>query len=296
MRTRSKTIDFPVLQLNDPRLATIRGLIAARDPHVILAPFLTAAAKRAVESAGWGWLDTSGSVHIESGDTYIHIERSAGRNATRPGRLVIPPQGERIVRFLLDEYPKSGRISEVALQTRLDKGYTSRMLKRLRQAGLVSYARRTAVEVTSPAELFEFWRTTPRRIVESSWFVERPSQIRALAAEIQRKAGENGSALTGVFAAGLLTARMEPEAIECYVSDLRTAVHIGQQLGGERVERGRNVTFLSHRDPGILTVGASRRRDYVVASISQIYRDAIDRARGREVELASELRRRYLKW
>lgn len=233
---------------------------------------------------------------MEAGPIFLHIERPGNRETRTPGQLIVPPQGERIVRFLLDDYPRSRRISEIARETKLDKGYTSRILKRLKQTGLITYERRTAVDVTSPAELFELWRATPRRVIESNWFVARPSRVHPLALEVQRQAGENGAAFTGLFAAGLLTGHMEPERVECYVSDLRSAARIGAQLGGERVERGANVIFLSHRDPGILTVGASRRRDFVVVSIAQIYRDAVDRARGRETELASELRRRFLKW
>jgi len=295
VRLPSKRLELPVIQLKDPRLPALRRLVGSREAQVILAPFLTKAAKQVIEAAGWGWIDASGSAHVAAKGVFVHVEKPARRDRIH-GRLVVPPQGERIVRLLLDHYPSSARLSDIAVETKLDKGYTSRMLKRLRQTGLVTYESRLPVEVAFPAELFELWRTTPRRVVESKWHFSKPSRLHLLAKEIQRHAGESRAAFTGPFASSLLVGHMEVERIDCYLSDVRLAARIGEQLGGERTDRGSNVTFLSHRDPGVLTIGTSHRREFDVASVSQVYRDTLEIGRGREAELANEVRRQLLRW
>src|SRR3989442_198127 len=292
-----RPIALPVIQLLEAGLPSIRRLIRSRKRQVILARYLSPTAKQEVERAGWGWIETSGNAHIASDRVFVHIERPIDReSARRSGVRPIPPQGERIVRFLLDSYPRSLRVSEIARVTQLDKGYTSRILTTLRQTGLVAYGRTTPVEVPSPAELFEFWQRTPPRVGESSWYVSRNGPLDRLAKRAQSAAGVNRACFTGTFAAGLLVRYLEAERIDCYVSDVHLATRIGEALGGEPVSKGANLLFLVHRDPGILTIGTSTRAGLSVASVSQVYRDAFERGRGREREAANELRKQVLKW
>jgi len=287
---------LPVVQLADGRLSTVSALIRSRDAHVVVAPHVTAAAKAKLESAGWGWLETNGNAHIEMDGVLIHIEKPADETARRPGALIVPPQGERVIRHLLDNYPSAQRFSEIARLTRLDKGYTSRILTRLRATGLVTYRRNQPVEVPYPAELFELWQTIPTRVLESDWYFSNPSSVQRLASQLRDHAGRGRLAFTGSYGASVLVPHMEPERIECYVSDIRIARRIATAIGGERAARGSNVTMIVHRDPGILSIGLAQRADRPVVSVSQVYRDAMRRGRGREREAANELRRQLLKW
>lgn len=294
--TSGKRIAFPVVELSDPRLSTIEKVIKGRRPHVILAPHLSAKAREAIEDAEWGWLETRGNAHIDSRGIYIHIESPADRVVRRPGALLIPPQGERIARYLLDTFPSAHTFTEIAGFTKLDKGYTSRILSRLRQRGLVSYSRNRPVEVSDPAELFELWQAGPTRTAESHWFIEQPSSVQLLAASVHEQAGRGRAAFTGVFAANLLAPHLEPERVECYVEDARTASRIAEGLGGTPTSSGANLVFLIHRDPGILTIGARTVGRLPVVSGTQIYRDALRLGRGREREAANHLRRGILTW
>ena len=287
---------LPVLELSEGRLSTIRTLIGSKKPHVIIAPHLSAAAKESIEGARWGWVETSGNAHIATNGIFVHIERPPAQTSRSAGSLLIPPQGERIVRHLLDAYPRGQRFTDLARATQLDKGYTSRILAKLRETGLVTYERNKPVEVAYPAELFELWQTGPVRTIESPWFVAAPSDLRRLAARIREGAGRGRIAFTGVFAANLLVEHIEPERIDCYVDDLRTATRIAERLGGSRVKSGVNLLFLVHRDPGILSIGIRSVDDIPVASPTQVYRDALDRGRGREREAANMLRRELLTW
>src|SRR6266545_3595779 len=181
LRTAGKLMKLPVIPLADARLATVSALIKKRPPHVIVAPHLSRSIKDVIEARGWSWLETNGNAHISTDRALVHIERPNDRAARRPGALVIPPQGERIVRHLLDAYPKKQRFTELAHATQLDRGYASRILGKLRRAGLVSYQRNKPIEVPYPAELFELWQTMPNRIRGSTWFVSSPKTVHAIA-------------------------------------------------------------------------------------------------------------------
>ncbi|TMD62039.1 MAG: MarR family transcriptional regulator, partial [Chloroflexi bacterium] len=147
----------------------IRGLIQSRRRGVVLAPHFTDLSKELLRDAKWGWIDDEGNAHIEAPGVLIHIERPAtGQIALSAVR--IPPQGERIVRYLLDRYPEPVRWNELRRTTLLDRGYTSRIVRRLAAAGLVTSQLRRPISVVSPAELFESWRSMPEHITETQWF------------------------------------------------------------------------------------------------------------------------------
>ena len=296
VRTAGKRIKLPVIRLTDARLATVTALTKTRPPHVIVAPHLSTKTKSLIEEQGWSWLETNGSAHIASDGVFVHIERAEHRAARRPGALLIPPQGERIVRHLLDTYPKRQRFTELAQATKLDQGYTSRILGKLRDTGLVSYQRNRAIEVPYPAELFELWQTMPSRIRDSTWFVSNPKTLHAVALKIRDEAGAGNSAFTGVFAASLVAPRIDAERIDCYVVDSGVATRVGERIGGEAVEAGYNVSFLVHRDPGVLAIGTKRAAHLTLVSPTQIYRDALLRGRGREREAANVIRSEVLRW
>jgi CRP-like cAMP-binding protein len=207
--------------------------------------------------------------------------------------MLVPPQGERVVRHLLDHYPKRFRWIELAHATQLDRGYTTRVLKRLEEAGLLSRERGKPVDLPYPAELFELWRSGSARVVETNWACAiRPDQI---AQRLARHAGED-LVLTGVYAAGRLTGVLDAERVEAYVVDLRSARRLAKAVGAEPTERGANLVLLIHRDPAVISIGASETDGLRFASASQIYKDAVQRSRGRETEAAAALRRQRLRW
>ena len=266
--------------------------MASKTPRVVLAPLFTKATRQLLEDSGWGWIDQNGNIGIVADDLFIRVERPESRRST--GALTLPPQAERIVRHLLDNYPREFRLTEIATETDLDKGYTSRMVRRLLESGTVAREGRGPIRVTFPAELFELWAHGPGRAEATLWFA--PGSPAELAAGIGRFDHWKHTALTGVQAAALIAPHVTPERLEVFVRDGRTAAAIALNLGAERVERGSNLEFLVPRDPGIVRVGTRMHSGHRIASTSQVYRDVLQRGRGREREGAEVVRREWLKW
>lgn len=283
---------LPVVQLRSAALSTVGRLVAGGTPQVVVAPHFTKAAKQLLEKSGWGWIDGNGSARIVSDDLYVHIERpQVSRTSTA---LPLPPQADRIVRHLLDNYPREFRLTEIATATDLDKGYTSRMIRRLLESGTVAREGRGPIRVTFPAELFELWSQGPDRAEVTLWFASgEPGE---LAKRLQRSIRWSQTALTGVYAAAVIAPHVTPERLEVFVTDRRAAVGLGRELNAERVERGPNIALLVPRDPAVVRIGGSLHSGHRIASITQVYRDVLQRGRGREREAADFLRRERLKW
>ncbi len=294
VRLPTRRVTWPVVALLDARLSAVESVLTTRRPHVILAPHLSVKAKELIERSGWGWVESSGNAHVSIDGVFVHIERPE-QHVGRPGGFSVPPQGERVIRALLDAYPRTHRFAELVDLARLDKGYASRILRRLRDTGLVVLERDQPVHVTSPAELFELWQTLPPRTTESMWSVPdaAPGEI---ARRLQQAAGDGAVAFTGPFASSVLAPHLEPERVDCYVRDLRVAQRLAGRMGAETVRRGGNLLLLVHKDPGVVDVGTQSVRGLTIASTSQVYRDALRRGRGREREAATVLRRERLKW
>jgi len=249
-------------------------------------------ARELITDAAWGWVDAQGNAHIEAPGVLVHIERPPAHGRVEE-LLRIPPQGERVVRYLLDHYPDAPRWSDLSVETQLDRGYTSRIVRKLVEAGLVSKRPRGPIVVEYPAELFEAWRASTRPVTEMGWFVDLPP--RKLADRLM-DARKNQCAITGVFAAGLLTGFQDSERVEAFVSDRAAGRRLASTLGGVIAERGPNLQLLVHRDPGIVRIGASRTRGLTFVSHAQIYLDAVVRGRGRDLDTAARFRREFLKW
>lgn len=283
---------LPAMQLRSASLSTVRDLVASKTPRVVLAPLFTKATRQLLEDSGWGWIDQNGNIGILGDDLFIRVERPESQRST--GALTLPPQAERIVRHLLDNYPREFRLTEIATETELDKGYTSRMVRRLLESGTVAREGRGPIRVTFPAELFELWARGPERSETTLWFASgSPDEITTAIGHVDHW---KHTALTGMQAAALIAPHVTPERLEVFVTDGRTAAAIALNLGAEQVERGSNLEFLVPRDPGIVRMGTRMHSGHRIASISQVYRDVLQRGRGREREAGEALRREWLKW
>lgn len=282
---------FSVLPVRTATTGLVSRLLEQRAPAIVFARVLTGGAKELLEGSDWGWMDHSGNLHIQTPELLVHVEKDQTSKSFR-GTAVVPPQGERIIRHLLDNYPKLPTWAQLAEATHLDKGYTSRILTKLAEAGLVARQRGRPIQVPFPQEIYESWQATPRRTLEHRWIVD------ASVREIERALAKSkvDVAMTGTHAAARLTGLFEPERVEVYVLTTRDARQLAATLNARDTDRGANLVTMVHRDPGVLRIGTHHWGDHPVVSVSQVYRDALALGRGRERDTAVELRRTRLKW
>src|SRR5690606_14550663 len=130
---------------------------AARQGHVplVVVPHMTQTGRERCEAAGVSWADLSGNAHVRAhgGRTtlYVHVE---GRPNAFPApgrpRNAFAPKAARLARFLLADPARPRTQAEIAEGAHLDAGYTSRLVQRLREAGLLVRLDDGAVLIEDP--------------------------------------------------------------------------------------------------------------------------------------------------
>jgi hypothetical protein len=116
--------------------------------------------KRLCEEADVSWFDLSGNAHIVAPGLRILIEGKPNRFLRR-GRpsSAFAPKSARIARHLLIEPRRAFRQQELARETGLDDGFTSRIVGRLERDGLVERDKAGAIRTRSPDLMLDAWAT-----------------------------------------------------------------------------------------------------------------------------------------
>lgn len=124
---------------------------------LFVAPYLQPSARAACEEAGVSWFDLSGNATIVGPGLRIQILGYKNRFVSR-GRpaSVFAPKSSRVVRALFVDGPMRQR--DLVVRTRLDDGYVSRTLKRLREAGFVTGATGGVLSLADQRLVLDEWR------------------------------------------------------------------------------------------------------------------------------------------
>ena len=106
---------------------------------LVAVPYMGPTGRRRCEAAGVGWLDLSGNAHISAPGIRIFIEGQPNRFRYR-GRpsSAFAPKSSRITRFLLMHPEMSFSQRDLARESGLGEGFTSRIVSRLLESGLVT--------------------------------------------------------------------------------------------------------------------------------------------------------------
>ena len=144
--------------------AAIRTLARAKHsfPHEVIpllaVPYMGEAAQALCERAELPWLDLSGNARIiVPGIFYQNLGNpNRFRRVGRP-ESAFGPKGARITRRLLMEPAKPLMQRTLAAVTGLNEGHTSRIVGKLREAGLV-HRGEGGIRVTDPNALLAAWR------------------------------------------------------------------------------------------------------------------------------------------
>jgi len=264
---------------------------------LVAAPYLSDAARRRCEEVGVGWLDLSGNAGITAPGLRILIEGRENRYKRR-GRpsSVFAPKSSRITRWLLMHPSESATQRTIARASGLDEGFTSRIVARLEDDGLVVREGGGTIRVRDPGLLLDAWvdayDISKHRILRGHLPARTGHELCGRLSD-GLLAESEGHAMTGMAAAWLYTR---------FAAYRLAAVYLEKEPGGELLDRlsireeeeGANVWLVVPNDSGVFE-GAEVREGVRCVHPIQAYLDLKGHP-GRAAEAAGKLRERVLNW
>ena len=262
---------------------------------VVVVPYMGEVGQRLCEEAGVSWLDLSGNARIVAPGLRVRIEGKPNRfkRAGRP-RSLFAPKSARIARWLLMKRDQSFTQRELARVSRLDEGFTSRIVRGLEEQRLIVRDAEGAVRVadynTLLDAMYEAYDFSKHHVVRGHVAARSSNEVvRRLAESLQREKVEY--AATGLAGAWLWSGFAGFRLVVLFVSELPDAKARGQ-MGFHEMERGENVWLVQPNDAGVFD-GSEVREGIVCAHPVQIYLDLKDHPE-RSVEAADDLRKKLL--
>lgn len=261
---------------------------------VLVVPYMTPAGGRAAAERGVNWLDLSGNAHIRAEQLFISRE---GRPNAFPARgrpaSAFAPRSSRVARVLLVEPARWWRQKDLAVETGLDDGRISKVVRRLDEDRLLERSD-NELRPSDPNLLLEAWVDAYRFDRHDIVLGHASGGGVELARELSKRLGslKVEHALTGLPAAWLLDGFATFRLSTIYVHD--DPREVAERLDLRRNERGANVQLVCPDDDGVFWNGRDVDGAPVVSPL-QVYLDLLalpERAR----EAAEHLRSEGLLW
>lgn len=278
------------------RLKSLARRRGADHIPLLVVPHMTEFAKRACEQGGVSWFDLSGNASITAKDLHIRILglpdvfKRRGRPST-----VFGPKSSRIARFLLINSFQETTQAEIVRGARLEKGFVSKVVRRLVDLGHLRPSAGRKYAVVNRALLLDAWCEENRlsqHAMIGAHLTSRsgPEMVKQIAGALD---SENiHHAFTGLAAAWLYTQFASFRLASLYVD--AQFDRLGPLLGAREVEQGANLWLLVPRDDGVY-MGLQRVAGFACVHPAQVYVDLKNHPE-RSQEAAEVLRERLLGW
>ena len=264
---------------------------------LVAVPFMGEVGRELCADQNVAWVDLSGNAGISAPGVHILVEGKP--NLYRPrGRpsSVFAPKSSRIVRWLLIHPTEPLTQREIARATNTDEGYTSKIVGRLDEAGLIVREESGAIRSYDPGLMLDAWRETydfsKHRLIRGHAAARNGE---SLLAELADALEENSApyAATGLAAAWLWDRFAGFRTVTLYLeqvppSDLLAALQFREAAPGA------NVWLVIPNDEGVFD-GASERNGIRCVHPVQAYLD-LGAHSERAQEAAQNLRARHLNW
>jgi len=268
-----------------------------RTVPLVAVPHMSDAGKRYCAEAGVSWIDLSGNMSIEAPGIRLHVEGRPNRFKPR-GRPsdVFAPKSARIARWLLIHPDRTFGLRELAAETAMDPGFSSRILARLEREGLVARDESGAIRTADPEHLLDAWHASydfSKHGITRGHIPARSSEalLHDLAAALDQHGVEY--AATGLGAAWLLSRFAGFRLVTFYLRDPLGTKALAD-LDFREDERGANVWLVAPNDEGVFH-GATQAKGIRCAHPVQIYLD-LKAHPERAHEAAAHLRKILLTW
>jgi hypothetical protein len=264
---------------------------------LLLVPYMGETGRRLCEEKGIAWLDLSGNARIKAPGLLVNVEGKPNRfkSAGRPPNL-FAPKSSRITRQMLIESGLGFSQRELALTSGLDEGYTSRIVRRLEESGLVIRDKGNHLKPEEPDQLLDAWSEVydfgKHHIIKGHVAARSGEELLHRIAEVFDQE-DIDYASSGLGAAWLYTHFANFRLVTFYLSHVPTD-ELSHTLGFREDDRGANTWLVVPNDEGVFH-GSDLQEGIRCVHPVQVYLD-LKAHPERSAEAASRLREEYLKW
>lgn len=271
--------------------------VGKRAIPLVAVPFMGPAGRERCKESNVGWLDLSGNARLVAPALRVQIEGQPNRYKG-PGRpaSAFAPKSSRIARWLLMHPSRPVTQRELATTTKMDEGFTSRIVAKLESDELIIRDPDGRIRARDPNLLLDAWAESygfakhrifrghvPARTAEA--------QLRAMTEILAKK--REPHAATGLAAAWLLDRFAGFRIVTIYLASEPEAPLL-ERLGFREAEPGANTWLVVPNDEGVFQ-GASDRDGVRCVHPIQVYLDLKEHPE-RAKEAAEQLRKDLLKW
>lgn len=228
---------------------------------LIIVPYMGEKGAKRCQEEGVGWIDLSGNAHLTTDSFLIHVEGKPNQFKQK-GRPSNPfaPKSSRISRFLLTHPNRRFRQKEIAEETGVGRGWTSKVVRRLEEKGLVRRGDDRQVEVPDPSLLLSAWHEkydfSKHRVLKGTVASKDSADLTKRLARAFESADLEHAA-TGLAAAWLLTKFARFRIVTFYL-DRPPGEDLKRKVGLREDPKGANVWLVVPNDEGVFYGGSAR--------------------------------------
>ena len=264
---------------------------------LVAVPCMGEVGRKLCKEAGVSWLDLSGNADIAAPNLRILITGRPNR-FKGPGRPANPfaSKSSRIARWLLIHPDRAMSQRELALKTDMDEGFTSRIISRLKDEGLVNRKKDGTVKVLAPDLLLDSWREVydfnKHQILKGHIAERSSSAVFKKLSDLLVK-NKMSHAATGLCAAWLLNEYAAFRIVTFYIKSPPSG-DLLNKLGFREESSGSNVWIVVPKDEGVFH-GSNKVEGIRCVHPVQVYLDLFGHPE-RAKEAAKNIRHEILKW
>ena len=256
-----------------PAVVEQARLTRSTDVLVVIARYLSESTRARLKDADVNYVDLTGNVRLIVPTPGLFIETQGASEdpdrEERPARSLRGAKAGRIVRALIDRKTPPG-VRELALLTKIDAGYVSRVLAFLETEALIKRVGRGRTESVDWPVLLRRWASEAP--LESRGQASMYLDPRGPSALLQRLAKSNEQyVVSGGLAARALAPTAPARLATIWIRDVAEAA---TRLGLRAADAGANVMLVEPGDEGVFE-GAVERKGIDYAAPSQVAVDLL---------------------
>lgn len=264
---------------------------------LLVVPFMGEAGSKRCKEAGVSWLDLSGNADITAEGLQVKIKGEPNRFKSR-GRPASPfaPKSSRISRWFLVHPRQRAKQKEIAEATGIGEGYTSRIIRQLKQQQFIQTGDPKGLRATNPDLLLDAWHEyydfSKHRVIRGHIPARSGTDlVNRIAEHLEEQ--RQSYAFTGLAAAWSYTHFVSFRLAALYLGEEPSSAFL-EELHFRKDPKGANTWLVVPNDSGVFYECRDLDRVRCVHPV-QAYLDLKGHPE-RSQEAADRLRAEELKW